>query len=278
MFELEEVARYRLDRAPLVQALAQVRFPLIAHLQTIPGVAPLQDRLAELFPYMEQKHVQEIGLLVGPAGLAASEGQSSITWEFTDDDGRLLVLTAGSATLSIGAQYAGIDDFAERFCSVLIALGEIEQVRRCDRLGVRYLSLAEQAPGDEQAWARWFRPEVVGWVGCGIVTSGDLVSSITQTELAEAVAHRAADAPGEVHALIRNGIVPAGAIVPGVPPTQIEQPSYLLDLDLFVATPQRYDADAVGEQFLALHGEIDRFFRWTLTPEGADHFGLDEPV
>lgn len=278
MFELEEVVRYRLARAPLVQALAQVRFPLVAHLQTLPGIAPLQDRLVDLFPFMAQKQIQEIGFLVSPAGVTATEGQPNVTWEFTDDDGRLLVLGPGSATLSVGQQYAGIEDFAERFRTVLVALGEIEHVRRCDRLGVRYLSLAEQPPGDEKSWTRWFRPELTGWVGSGVVSPGGLVSSITQTELAAATID-GTPAPGnEVHAFIRNGVVPAGAVVPGVPPREVEQASYMLDLDLFVAAPQRYDAEVICQQFLRLHGQIDRFFRWALTPEGCEHFGLEEPT
>lgn len=273
VFELEEVPRYRLARAPLVQALAQVRFPLVAHLQTLPGIAPLQDRLVDLFPYMEQKQAQEIGLLVGPGGVAATEGQSSITWEFTNDvEGRLLVLGAGSATLSVGPDYVGIDDFAELFIAVLAALAEVERVRRCDRLGVRYVSLAEQPSGDELAWTRWFRSELTGWVGADVIAPGGLVSSLTQTQLVQ----DPPDDKDDVHALVRNGVVPPGTIVPGVPPVEVAQLSYLLDLDFFVMVPQRFEPESLARQFLAMHGEIDRFFRWTLTPEGCDHFGFEE--
>jgi uncharacterized protein (TIGR04255 family) len=277
VFELEAAGRYRLARAPLVQALAQVRFPLVAHLQTLPGVAPVQDRLRDLFPYMAQQHVQEFALQIGPAVSAPPEMETSVTWEFTDDDGRLLVLAAGNATLSVGEQYEGIEDFAARFREVLAALGAVEGLRRCDRLGVRYLSLAQPPPGDDDAWARWFRPELTGWAASGIIAPDAIVNgSITQTQITSPPSSDFAVCPGDVGAIIRHGFVGAGAAIPGVPPIVTAQPTYLVDLDLFVAVPQQFDLDALVAQFLALHGQIDRFFKWTLTGEGLAFFGYED--
>lgn len=278
MFELESPGRYRLDRAPLAQALAQVRFPLVAHLQTLPGVAPVQDRLRHLFPYMEQQRVQEFAWQVGPgAPVAAPEVETSTTWEFTDDDGRLLVLAAGSATLSVGEQYEGIDDFSDRFRQVIEALAAVEALRRCDRLGVRYLSIAEPPPNDLNAWARWFRPELTGWVASGIVGSRTSVNgSITQTQFASPPVGDLAVCPGDVGGLVRHGFVGPSTAIPGVPPIVTTQSAYLLDVDLFVAGPQRYDVDGLVSQFLALHSQIDRFFKWTLSEEGREYFGYEE--
>lgn len=277
MFELEGAGRYRLERAPLAQALAQVRFPLIAHLQTLPGVAPVQDRLRDLFPYMQQQRVQEFALQVGPAGPSAPEVETSVTWEFTDDDGRLLVLAAGSATLSVGEQYGGIEDFSGRFREVLDALAAVEGLRRCDRLGVRYLSLAEPPPGDNDAWARWFRPELTGWIASGVVAADATVTgSITQTQLACPPSNDLGVCPGDVGALVRHGFAGPSAAIPGVPPIVTTSAAYLLDLDLFVAVPQRFDIDGLLAQFLALHGQIDRFFKWTLTDEGREYFGYED--
>lgn len=278
MFELESPGRYRLARAPLAQALAQVRFPLIAHLQTLAGIAPVQDRLRELFPYMEQQRVQEFALQVGPGAVAAPpEVETSTTWEFTDDDGRLLVLAAGSATLSVGEQYEGIEDFSERFRQVLDALGAVESLRRCDRLGVRYLSLAEPPPADQDSWSRWFRSELTGWVSSGIVAPDTSVTgSITQTQLVSPPVADLAVCPGDVGGVVRHGFVGPNTGIPGVPPIVSEQAAYLLDLDLFVAVPQRFDLDRLVAQFLALHSQIDRFFKWTLTEDGRDYFGYEE--
>ena len=52
MFDLE-LAAFTIDRPPLAQALAQVRYPLVGQFTTLEGVAPLQAELIDDFPYME---------------------------------------------------------------------------------------------------------------------------------------------------------------------------------------------------------------------------------
>lgn len=278
MFQLGDAGRYRLVRPPLVQALAQVRFPLVAHLETLRGIAPVQDRLRELFPYMEQQHVQEFALQVGPgASGALPETATSVTWEFTDDVGRLFVLGAGNGTLSVGDQYEGVEDFAERFREVIGALGNVEALRRCDRLGVRYLSVAEPPVGDPDEWLRWFRPEMTGWIGSGIVADETKVGvSLSQTQLLSPPSGDLAVCPGSVGGLVRHGLVGAKTSLPGVPTIETQEPSFVLDLDVFVAVPQRFDVDSLVTQFLALHGQIDRFFKWTLTDDGRAYFGYED--
>lgn len=272
-----DAAKFTMERPPLAQALAQVRFPLIAHLQTLAGVAPLQDRLSKYFPYMERNQVQAIAFQLGPAGAAVSEPESQTSWELTDDDGWTLVLSAGSATLSVGRAYTNSADFGSRFGAILTALAEVEQVRRCDRLGVRYLDLAATPPGDDHAWHRWFRGEVVGWPAAGILAPGTHVrSTITQTMVTCDTTGDFAGVPGDVQALIRHGFAPVGSVIPGFPQIELEQPSWLLDLDLFVASPQRFLPDTLVSQFGSLHNQIDRFFRWAMTPDGAQYFGLED--
>src|SRR5262249_48676884 len=118
MFNLEPVKQYLLSNAPVVQALAQVRFPLLAKLTTLGGVAALQEALTSEFPYMEKS----VETSVTFAGGVDVQPEQTVSWHFTDDEGRLLVVNANSATLSIGKQYAGIGDLADRFEGALRAL------------------------------------------------------------------------------------------------------------------------------------------------------------
>lgn len=179
--------------------------------------------------------------------------------------------------MSVGEQYEGIDDFSDRFQQVIEALAAVEAMRRCDRLGVRYLSIAEPPPNDPDAWARWFRPELTGWVTSGIVGSRTSVNgSITQTQLTSPPVGDLAVCAGDVGGLVRHGFVGPSTAIPGVPPIVTTQPAYLLDVDLFVAVPQRYDVDGLVSQFLALHSQIDRFFKWTLSEEGRGYLGYEE--
>lgn len=276
MFTLEEPARYELARPPLVQALAQVRFPVVAHLQLISGIAPVQDRLAATFPYMEQQQVQQLGLMLGPAGLAGAEGQANVQWQFSDDQGRLFTLSPNSASFSVGTQYAGIEDFAVRFETILEALADVEQLRRCDRLGVRYLSVAGETAAGKSNWKEWFRPEVVTWVGTEVLAAGSLVSSLAQTDLLSVSTDPVFAGVGPVRGLIRTGVVPAEAVIQGLPPVKASTASFIVDLDLFVESPQTFDTTKIQAEFLSLHSQIDRFFLWTLSDRGREHFGFKE--
>ncbi len=276
MFNLTEVSRYHLGRAPLVRAIAQVRFPLVAHLQTLPGIAPLQDRLRPRFPVMEQHQVQEMTLAFGPSGPQAPPQVGQATnWVFSDENGAALTLAAGAATLTASDEYNGIEEFADLFEFVLGALAETESPPRCDRLGIRYVNAAEVPPGEEQAWAGWFRPELIGWIGAGLLSeSSTLVSSVTQTNVS-APPTSESGGPGEIQGLVRHGFVPSQSVIPDVD-VRVESSAYLLDIDMFVPVPQRFDVTTLMRQFRALHSEIDRFFRWTLTDEGARYFELEE--
>ena len=273
LFQVPEAPRYRLERAPLVQALAQVRYPLIAALETMPGVAPLQEALREAFPYMEQERVQEVSLVIGPAGPAGGGSAASVTWNLTNDAGTLIVISAGSATLSAGASYTTVEAFSDDFERMLHALKSVG-VPRCDRLGVRYLSLAADLPGEDRSWRRWFKPELLGWAGSETVADGALETSINQVMLRQPPTGDLAGPPAEVQATVRHGAVPAGTDVPGIPPLQVSDPSYLVDLDVYVAGHQPFDPEKILKQFEMFHAQIDRFFYWSLTQEGAEHFEI----
>ena len=273
LFRVPEAPRYRLERAPLVQALAQVRYPLIAALETMPGIAPLQEALRGTFPYMEQELLQEVSLVVGPAGPAGGGSAASVTWKLTNDAEALIVIGAGSATLSAGASYTTVEAFSADFERVLDALASVG-VPRCDRLGVRYLSLAPDLPGESRSWRRWFKPELLGWAGSEFVAEGALETSVNQVMLRQPPTGDLAGPPAEVQAVVRHGAVSASTEVPGIPPLRVSNPSYLLDLDVFVAGHQPFDSAEILKQFAMFHRQIDSFFYWSLTKEGAEHFGM----
>jgi len=276
MFGLDPAPRYRLAHPPLIQALGQVRFPVRSRLATLEGVAPVQERLDAVFPYMKQQQIQQVSLLVGPAGPAAAEAQVAQTWRFDDDAGWWLVLAPDSATLGVGPQYGEFAEFSERFRSVLRALAEGAGVSRGDRLGVRYLNIAEVPPGDDAAWHHWFKPELTGWSTTDVI--GDtthLITSITQTQLVAPPMGELSGPPVDIQATVRHGLIPANTMVPGVLPAQPRNPAFLLDVDLFVDAPQPFDPDELSRQVTMFHDQIDRFFFWAVAPEGAAYFGLE---
>lgn len=273
IFDLPDPPAYSLEKAPLAQALAQVRFPLIAGFETMAGISPLQELLRGRFPYMEQLRTQELSLVVGPGG-PASDTSESVSWSLTNDDGYSFTVGAGSASLSVGEAYTDVSDFAAAFEFVLAGLAKVG-VPRCDRIGVRYLSLAPDLPGKPGSWRHWFKPELLGWVGTSVVPVEALSHSIAQAYVSVPPRDDLAGCVGDVQVAVRNGFVPAGTSVPGVPPLSVTEPSYLLDIDVFAVGHQAFDGGTLLEQFKILHAQIDRFFFWSLTEHGGEHFGLE---
>ena len=275
MFDLPSPARYRLDRPPLVLAMAQVSYDVHARLATLEGIAPVQDHLEETFPYMQGVQEQELSFVLGPGGASVPPmAAPQQTWRFSDDAGWSLVVAPHAATVSVGSGYDSVDEIATRFRAVIDALAVGGRVRRCTRLGVRYINLAEFAPGDDIAWRTWFRPEFVGWVGKEVLT-GRAVVSVAQTQVVGSASANPPGTAGPMQGIIRHGIVPENSIVPGLSAPTPHR-GYLIDVDLWVDGPQSMQAEDMGQQFLALHGEIDRFFRWTVADAGKAHFGLRE--
>jgi uncharacterized protein (TIGR04255 family) len=272
LFAVDRAPSYSLTRAPLVQALAQVRFPLVADFQNLGGVAPLQNALRANFPYMEQTRVQELGFAIGPSGPSAAANET-VNWQFTNDDGYLLEVGSGSATVSAGSAYEGVDEFASMFGVMLAALSAVG-IPRCDRIGVRYLSVAPSLPTEARSIQEWFRPDVLGWAGSSAVDPDFVTSSIAQTQLTVEPKDEFSSCPASVQAIVRHGYIPAGAILVGIPQISVDSRSFFLDLDVSCAGHQPLSATRLLEQFHAFHREIDSFFFWSLSKKGGEYFGL----
>jgi len=133
---------------------------MIARLQTAEGIAPIQERLRDRYPYMTLRQETAVQVPTGPGGQPPAI-TGGLVYELADDDGRIVTIGGGSATLSVGAAYEGVEEFAERMEVVLTALTEEARVPRCDRLGARYLTVVALPPGHEAGWKEWFRRELL---------------------------------------------------------------------------------------------------------------------
>lgn len=274
MFRLDPPDRYRLARAPLAQALVQVRFPMIARLQTAEGIAPIQERLRDRYPYMTLRQEIAVQIPTGPGGQPPAI-TGGLVYELADDDGRIVTIGGGSAALSVGAAYEGVEEFAERIEGVLTVLAEEARVPRCDRLGARYLTVVALPPGHEAGWKEWFRRELTGWAASEVVDDETVLEAgLSQVSLRSPAAG-SFTGPAEIRANIQHGLVPAGSGIPGNPPITTDTRSYIISLDLFCEAAQSFDATGLRGQFEELHSEIDAFFRWSLTRKGEEYFGYE---
>lgn len=276
LFRLDPAPRYRLDRSPLVQVLGQVHFPMRPKLNTVDGIAPIQQGLEPIFPYMKLQQVQQVSLVVGSVGGINQASQIFQSWHFTNDSGWSLSVSPDSASLTVEHQYTQFSEFSDRFREILSVLAISAGISRADRLGVRYMNVAEVPLTDEGSWRNWFRPELTGWSASEVVSdSTTLITSITQTQLTAAPIDELSGPPVDVQGIVRHGLIPAGTIVPLSLPMQLQNPAFLLDIDLFVDAPQRFDPEELSRQVTILHDQIDRFFFWAVADDGATYFGRE---
>lgn len=277
MFNLPAPRPYRLARPPLVQALAQIQFPLQARFGTLDGVAVVQEALAAAYPYLSQQQVQNLEVEFGPDGPQAQVGGAQSEFVFSSDDGHSIVITPTAATLSTGADYQGSEDFAQRFSTMVATVSDVARLPRIDRLGVRYLNLTEIPLADTATWTTWYRPEIVGIAGSQLLDEASRMHlSIAQSHAVTGPIGDMVEFPAQVEALMRYGLAPGGSAIPGIPPLQLPNAAYIIDTDIFVVAPQNPDPAVLTGQVQTLQSQIDRFFRWCLTPAGEEFFGLEE--
>lgn len=276
MFGVAPAPHYRLSRSPLVRALGQVSFSTRAKLASTEGVAPVQELLDPVFPYLRPQQVQQMSLLGGGGGSGPGGPPPAHVWHFDDDGGFTLELSADTATLSVRPDYDGFSELSDRFRAVLLALAVGAGVARADRLGIRYVNIAEVPPDDVTAWLTWFRPQLTACPTTGTVEDGtQLVTTITQSQLTAPAMGELAGPKSDIQAIVWYGLVPSNTMVPGVLPMQPRGPAYLLDIDIFTDGPQPFEPDELSRQLAVLHDQIDRFFFWAVTDDGAAYFGRE---
>lgn len=269
MLNVDAVPRYLMTNAPLVQAVAQINFPLVPRFQNLDGAAALLQLLGGELPYLEQQAIQE--LTIGPAGPVGTP-QATNVFVLSGDEGWSLQLTVGTAALIVdGSSYRGSQDFRDRLERVWTALRTTADLRRCDRLGVRYIDIVELDDGD--GWAEWFRPEIVGLTAPHL-SAGTLASSVTETRLVSAPIPGDDGSP-QTQGVIRHGLLPPGTIMAGTPPRQLARQSFLFDMDIAVAGLEGFDPRQLAERFTELHAQLEKVFHWAVTADGRAHFGYE---
>jgi uncharacterized protein (TIGR04255 family) len=238
-----------LPQAPLVRVIAQVRFPLLLTILNPATVAAFQETIRSTYPILEEEQVRH--LILQPA--STPELKDDRVWRFKDRSRSWRVsLATGFVALETTA-YHSRQDFLGRLRAVVGAVETTLNPQEAQRIGLRYIDRLTGPTVDR--FADLIKPEVLG---------------VARTEIGAMAQHLLTEAlfpaeEGQIRA--RWGHLPANATIDPEALEPVEQPSWLLDLDMFRAESQPFATNDLLATATSFAQRVYSVFRWMVTDE-----------
>lgn len=256
------VEEVHLTRAPLVNVIAQVRFPAVMKIEADSGfVATFQELIRKDYPILRAE--RQLGVMIGPGGVQPQDAGTLWRFETKDPDAWQVTLAPSFVSLS-AKRYTTRSDLVTRMTVVLHALEEWLHPNVCDRIGVRYVDRI--ADTQLARIATFVRPQILGIAGDqAALSNADLVHALSDTLFGF-------DDFSQLRG--RWGRLPAGATYdPGIEPAR--EPSWVLDLDHYTSQSEDFDLAALGGKVACFCDRVYTFFRWAVTDAFLDEFGAE---
>lgn len=236
-----------LPHAPLVRVIAQVLFPEVLSITKPDFVASFQEALRPSYPALKQGQTQEI--IFGPSGAISSKAES--VWRFTDRSQCWTISLASNFLAIETTSYTSRSDFLERFRVALVALQDHINPGIISRLGIRYIDRIE---GDDMSNIRSLvRDEVSGIAGLPTGDSATIAVSESHFQLPEGAL------------ICRWGQFAKNVTVDPSTIEAIDQPSWILDIDMSTTIPFELVVDEVVNRSQFFAERIYTFFRWAVS-------------
>lgn len=232
-----------LKRSPLTLVICQMRFPRQVGLSES-DMRPIQRALAADYPAVQVG--QSASFVLGPSGVAPASGSEPIFHFRSEDEAWTLTITSSSASLETSA-YHDFSDFLRRWIETAGVVLDALQVRRQDRIGLRYVNElpCPLRPGRAQL-AELVRSELLGVVGEHELTA-TLVESMQELRFARP----------QGGCTLRHGLVARSDT----------QGSYVLDFDSYDDTAQAFDFDAQKRLLADFNHQTYSLFSWSIPRE-----------
>lgn len=242
-----------LPRAPLVQVIAQVRFPPILSVAEQAKVARFQEAIAATYPVLREETTQTISV----GATASIENQKA--WRFSDVATNWRVtLTANFLSLETNA-YSNRAEFLYRFELLLEVLAKNFNPAQLDRFGIRYI---DRIVGDDlNDIAQLVEAPVRGLVGTNAEASAAL--SISESVFIN----------DEGQVIARWGKLPPNATIDPSALVPLNESSWILDLDMFSIEPEPFDSKKIIQLAESYAMRLYSVFRWAVSDEFLKRFG-----
>lgn len=250
-------AQVPLSNAPLVRVIAQIKFSEVLGVESPELVAAFQDAIS----YSYGSLTRESGFNFQKPGIGMHQMHPMTHWRFSDhptDWQWRVTLTSQFVTLE-STQYTNRDDFFQRLQVILEAVEQYIKPAMMIRLGIRYVN---RIIGKElQDVSLLVRPEIAGVVGTSMVDSVHL--SVSETVF---------DLDGK-KMTARWGMVPPSVTVDPSSILPIDEPCFLIDLDVFDETAIGFHPSEITKKAKLFAERSYAFFRWAVTDEFLRRFG-----
>ncbi|QQS10830.1 MAG: TIGR04255 family protein [Rhodospirillales bacterium] len=248
-----------LPRAPLVRVIAQVRFEPILAIRLADRVATFQEIVRGKYPFLKEDRVHQVEVALGPA--VPPQIKEAILWRFSDQEEQVtwrVSLGVDFVALETTA-YESRDNFLQRLREIVDGVEAVFKPQEVRRFGLRYI---DRLTGDAMLRASdLIRAEVLG-IAQGRI-GGAARHILTETIL---------DAEeGVIQA--RWGRLPPKATIDPNAIEPIDEPSWLLDLDMSTRSKQSFDGDGISKTATAFAERIYTVFRWMVTTEFLRFYG-----
>lgn len=252
-----------LPRAPLIRVIAQVRFPTILAIGDERRVADFQEKIRKLYPVLEATRAPEIVVAAG----GIPNVQERPVWRFADkpsDFGWRVSLSPDFLALETRAYHRG-HDFLDRFRTLVVSLVETFEPTTVQRFGMRYI---DRVTGEGFARLR----ELIKAPALGILQN----EANGNSRLSEAVVHfltqaELVAAEGKINA--RWGAIPAGGTYDPNNVEQIDEPSWVLDLDMFTTETSAFTRDGLMTTASLFRERIYDVFRMMVEDKFLEFYG-----
>jgi len=246
--QLPHYDRVLFRKAPLELCLAQVRFPPLARFVHSEYIDAFREAVEDDYPVFARG--QAMSVTLGPQGIT-SAGAGEVL-RFTSIDSQWSIALMSESVALEARQYSTIDEFSERFVSILQRLSDHLRPGIQTRFGLRYVNEIRLHPeGDTyDGWRKLLNPELLG-IGANNILGGTVEQTVGEI--------RTRRDNGVV--LLRHGFLD-GTTVASLGRAQPKTgPFYLIDIDHYDETTTRFSLD-LEERLMAYHDFIYRVFSW----------------
>lgn len=244
-----QVDRVIYGKAPLVEVICQVRFPVDLRVETEPP-AGFQQRVRDGFPLLAKKNQAVLSALPPEVAKAFESvipsSANSTIWQFNTEDGtHTLELAKDNLTL-VSRNYGRWEEFHGLFEGPLRAFVELYTPPFFIRVGLRYRDIIQRSKLGlaDAPWSTLLKPHVLGELGQPgiedrtIEAFRNLLLGLPQRSAKVRLQHGFAQVEGS------------------------NEQSYLIDCDFFV---DRTEVSNVADTLGYFNSNAASYFRWCIT-------------